>query len=258
MPGRESRAAPFARTVGEAAAPRLGPAWAQLSCCTLKVLHCSAASRLMPAAPAICSAPPAGGDRRQRAVRARRPVARRAHAGPSAHDRPGVRDPARGPLLRPHVVRPRGHRQLGGVAARRGCAPVLALPARCSPALHRALLLLGGIACLAVGLPAPPRGTRCGGRMLCDVRLPPLPNPMPTHAQAGCLAARWPPSSTRSTGWSSSAGRTSWCRCAARAGWQAGRQVAAWQCQDAEGGRVAGGGLVVVGGGGGGQAERPL
>ena len=34
----------------------------------------------------------------------------------------------------------------------------------------------------------------------------------PLHLQAGCLAARWPVSSTRSTAWSSYAGRTSWCR----------------------------------------------
>lgn len=37
----------------------------------------------------------------------------------------------------------------------------------------------------------------------------------PLHLQAGCLGARWWPSSTASMGWNWSAGRTSWCRCGA-------------------------------------------
>ena len=59
-----------------------------------------------------------------------------------ADDRAGVRDPARGPLLRPHVERPRGHRDLGGalltVLADPGCpawrAHVLAKPRDCRSA----------------------------------------------------------------------------------------------------------------------------
>mmetsp|Transcript_14055 Transcript_14055/g.33208 ORF Transcript_14055/g.33208 Transcript_14055/m.33208 type:complete len:271 (-) Transcript_14055:229-1041(-) len=62
---------------------------------------------------------PTGGRRRRaRALRARRALPRAAHHRPDAAHRPEAGDPARGRLLRPHVVRPGRHRDVGRQPAR--------------------------------------------------------------------------------------------------------------------------------------------